>query len=96
MKAAISGNKRGRQEATDVGNPKNAALAVSANEIKKVILDYCVDNLKKNTPKDKVKVLVEERSKEQKKRIEDTSGECFELNKDDFNTDMNKFRSKDT
>ena len=63
MKAAISGNKRGRQEATAVRNPKNRELAVAANEIKKVILDYCVDNLKKNTPKDKVKVLVEERRK---------------------------------
>ena len=96
MKAAISGNKRGRQEATAVRNPKNGELAVAANEIKKVILDYCVDNLKKNTPKDKVKVLVEERRKEQKKRIKDTSGEGFDLNKDDFNTVMNKFRSKDT
>ena len=43
-----------------------------------------------------MKVLVEERSKEQKKRIEDTSGEGFELKKDDFNTVMNKFISKGT
>ena len=61
MKAAISGNKKCRQEATAVRNPKNGELAVSANEIKKVILEYCVDNLKKNTPKDEVRVLVEER-----------------------------------
>merc|ERR1711867_65934 len=70
MKAAISGNKRSREEATAVRNPKNGELTVSANEIKKVILEYCVDNLKKNTPKDEVRVLVEERRKEQKKRIE--------------------------
>ena len=38
MKAAISGNKRSRQEATAVRNPKNGELTVSANEIKKVIL----------------------------------------------------------
>ena len=43
-----------------------------------------------------MKVLVEERSKEQNKRIEDTSGKGFEPNKEDFNNDMNKFRSKDT
>ena len=43
MKAAISGNTRSRQEATAVRNPKNGELAVLANEIKKVILDYCID-----------------------------------------------------
>ena len=69
MKAAISGNKKCRQEATAVRNPQKGELVVSTNEIKKVILDYCIDNLKKNIPKDKVKVLVEERSTEQKKRI---------------------------
>ena len=51
MKAAISGNKRSRQEAMVVRNPKNGELAVSANEIKKVTLDYCVDNLKKTLQK---------------------------------------------
>ena len=51
MKAAISGNKRGRQETPAVRNSKNGELAVSANEIKKVILDYCVDNLKKTPQK---------------------------------------------
>merc|ERR1712215_405096 len=79
MKAAISGNKRSRQEATAVRNPKNGELTVSANEIKKVILEYCVDNLKNNTPKDEVRVLVEERRKEQKKRIEDTGGEGLDI-----------------
>ena len=96
MKAAISGNKRSRQEATAVRNPKNGELTVSANEIKKVILEYCVDNLKNNTPKDEVRVLVEERRKEQKKRIEDTGGEGLDISKDDFNTVLNKCRSKDT
>ena len=96
MKAAISGNKRSRQEATAVRNPKNGELTVSANEIKKVILEYCVDNLKKNTPKDEVRVLVEERRKEQKKRIEDTGGEDLYISKDDFNTVLSKCRSKDT
>ena len=43
-----------------------------------------------------MKILVEERRKEQKRKIDDTSGEGFDLNKDDFNTVMNKFRSKDT
>ena len=50
MKAAISGNKRSRQEATAVRNPKNGDLVVLTNEIKRAILDYCIDNLKKNTP----------------------------------------------
>ena len=96
MEAAISGNKRGRQEAMTVRNPKNGVLAVSAIEIRKGIIDYWVDNLKKNTPKDKVKVLVEERRKEQKRRIEDTGGEGLDISKDDFNTVLNKCRSKDT
>ena len=43
-----------------------------------------------------MEVLVEERSKYQKKRIEDTNGEGFEVNKDDFNIVMTKYRSKDT
>ena len=64
--------------------------------MKKVILDYCIDSLKKIISKDKVNIFIEERIKVQKKRIEYTNGEGFEVNKDDFNIVMNKYGSKDT
>ena len=45
IKTKISGSKREAQEPTAIKNPKTGELITDAEEIKKVTLDYCVNNL---------------------------------------------------
>ena len=45
MKTKISGSKKEVQEPNAINNPKTGELITDAEEIKKVTLDYCVNNL---------------------------------------------------
>ena len=49
MKELINGPKKSGQEPTAIRDPKTGDLVVSNEEIKKVTLAYCVDNLSKKS-----------------------------------------------
>ena len=49
MKEVVNGPKKGGQEPSAIKDPKTGDLVVSSEEIKKVTLAYCVDNLTQKT-----------------------------------------------
>ena len=76
---------------------KNAhELSVSKDMIKKVTLEYVVNNLEGNIPDKEVRDMVKLRRDIQLENMKDTSGESFEIDEDDFNNVLAKFKSKTT
>ena len=47
MKEVFTGQKKGTQEPTAIRDPKTGELVVFGEEIKKVTIAYCADNLTK-------------------------------------------------
>ena len=96
MKKGIVGPKKSRQEASAIKDPKTGELMVTKDDIKKVTLKYCVENLKGNEPDEEVKEIVEKRKKEQLEKMKSKTGESFEINHDEFEDVLEKFKKKDT
>ena len=59
----ICGGKQERQEAVAIRDPKTNELVSSPEEIKRVSLEYCVDNLKKTEPESKPEIETREMRK---------------------------------
>ena len=96
MKDEIAGQKKAKQEATAVRDPRTGELTVSKERIKEVTLEYVVNNLKGNVPEEEVKEMVDMRRKIQLEKMNDKSGELCQIEKDDFETVLMKFKSKST
>ena len=96
MKDEIAGQKKAKQEATAVRDPRTGELTVSKERIKEVTLEYVVNNLKGNVPEEEVKEMVDMRRKIQLEKMNDKSGESCQIEKDDFETVLMKFKSKST
>ena len=96
MKNEIAGPKKMPQEATAISNPATGELIVNKDKIKEITLNYCVENLKNNTPDDEVKEVVETRKQKQLKRMQDKSGEGFEVTYEEFDQVLAKYEMKET
>ena len=55
MKKVIAGPKKTPQESAATKDPKVGQLLVSKEDIKRVTLEYCAENLRNNKPDDEVK-----------------------------------------
>ena len=93
MKEIVNGPKKSCQEPTAIRDPKNGNLVVANEEIKKVTLNYCVDNLTRkidgslnNIKYDINKLRMEDRSQEEE----------LVIGKGDFKEVIRKFKSKTT
>ena len=96
MKTQILGPKKTPQEAAAIRDNKTGEIIVNKDEIKRITLNYCVENLKNNEPSDEVKELVERRKIEQQEKMTDKSGESFEVTFEEFDEVLAKFETKDT
>ena len=96
MKKELVGSKKSKQEAIALRHPETGEIIVNKNEIKKVALQYCVTNLKKNNPVDEVKESVIKTKETQLELMKDTSGEGFEVTWEEFIGVLDKFKKKDT
>ena len=96
MKDEIAGHKKAKEEATAIRDPVTDELIVSKDMIKKVTLEYVVKNLEGNIPDKEVRDMVKLRRDIQLENMKDTSGESFEIDEDDFNNVLAKFKSKTT
>ena len=96
MRKEIAGPKKPGQEASAIKDPTTGELLVTKEDIMKATLKYCTDNLKGNEPDPEVKELVEKRKKDQKMKIVMKTNESFEIDHDDFEEVMEKFKKKDT
>ena len=97
MKDFLVGGKKDNQEPAAIRNPANNDLVVAPEEIKKVTLEYCKNNLKKvgyqiegNNEAHKMKAKLHEMM------MEDNDDEDFDIENDDFNEVIDKFRRKST
>ena len=94
MKELVNGPKKGGQEPTAIRHPKTNELVVANEEIKKVTLDYCVDNLTKT--KRNQGQIYQLRNNLNELRMKDKDDEGFEIVEADFNEVLRKFNSKTT
>ena len=96
MRKQITGPKKGSQEASAIRDPKTGDVIVDKEQIKNATLKYCAENLKNNEPDDGMKYSVNMKKAEQLKIMNNKSGEGFEVTEDDFETVLDKFKTKDT
>jgi hypothetical protein len=61
MRNEIAGPKKTPQDASAIRDPKSDELLVNKERTKEATLEYCVENLKNNTPDDEVKEIVMKR-----------------------------------
>ena len=96
MKEVINGPKKKAQEPNAIKHPKTGDLIVSAEGIKKVTLEYCVENLQNNNYDEEVKDAVNIKKELHDIRMKDTSSEGFEVKKESFGRVLKKFSTKKT
>ena len=94
MKELVNGPKKGGQEPTAIRHPKTNELVVANEEIKKVTLEYCVDNLTKT--KRNQGQINQLRNSLNELRMKDRDDEGLEIVEADFNEVLRKFNSKTT
>jgi hypothetical protein len=96
MKKEITGESCKRQEPEAIRDPEDNMLIVEPDEIKKVTLKYCKDNLKK---KDKAQCYArnEEVKRElHKARMNEEDSEGFEITQEDFDDVTKNLQKKTT
>ena len=96
MKSEIAGHKKAKEEATAIRDPTTNELIVSKERIKEVTLEYVVNNLKGNTPDEAVEEMVMTRRNIQIEKMNDKSGETMDIDAEDFNNVIAKFKRKPT
>ena len=83
--------KKEAQEAVAIRDPDTGTLVVETEEIKKVTLKYCEENLRKSCEDSEERRVKEECHR---KRMEEKDEEECNVSKEDFNAVMRKFKSK--
>ena len=80
LKNKLDGPKKHGQEPTAIRYINTNDLVVTAEDINRVPLWYCVNNLNNSEPSDKVREMVVRRTKKQKERMNNNDGETFDIN----------------
>ena len=93
MREKIAGSKKQSQEVHAVKN-KKGDLIVSNEEIKKVSLEHCLDTFKNKEPHEDAKRLVELKEAVHESRMRAEYEDDFEIDKDDFNEVLDRFKKK--
>jgi hypothetical protein len=96
MKEVINGPKKGNQVPTAIKDPNDGELIVSNEEIKKVTLAYCVDNLTKQHKDESVIKALELKKVMHNIRMKEQEDEEFDVGSEDFEVVLDKFASKST
>ena len=94
MKKMINGGKNEAQEPVAIRDPDSGELVVAADEIKKVTLKYCEGNLKQKDDEKEEEREIKEKC--HKLRMEEKDDKECDIEKEDFNEVIRKFRSKQT
>ena len=93
----VSGKKKAAPEAKAIKDPESGDLVVSNSGIKEVTLQYCLNTLKNNEPKERVKELIELKEEVHALRMTDQSKDtAYELTDEDNFFIMWKFKSKNS
>lgn len=96
MKKVITGENTKGHEPVTIRDPKDNELVVDPEEIKKITLKYCQDNLKKTEKGDKYREEEEIKQELHRLRMKDKDDDGFEVDKEDFDNVLAKFQRKQT
>ena len=96
LKKKIVGDRKIGQEPSAIKDPDTGELLVSSKDIKTTTLKYCVDNLKDNKVSKNVEVIVKLKEGLHKMRMEEDTKHEFEVDKEEIEAVVEKFKSKDT
>ena len=93
MRDVVQGPRKAGQEAQAVVDSRTGELVVASSAIKQASLEYCLDTLQKNEPKEGFKKLIEAKRKLHELRMLQKDGN-FEVTEDFFWKVMAKFERK--
>ena len=93
MRERITGSKKQNQEAHAVLN-KKGDLVVSNKEILKVSLEHCLNTFENKEPHEDAKMLVKVKEQAHEIRMKAECTDTFEIEKDDFNEVLERFKRK--
>ena len=96
MKKLITGESQKTQAPVAVRYPKDGELIVEPNEIKKVTLQYCQDNLRKKEKSENYKREEEVKQELHKIRMNYKYDDDFKVDETDFEEVIHNFKSKAT
>ena len=94
MREEVSGGKKQSQEPHAVLDPKTKQTVFSAEEIKRVNLEHCVNVLSNNAPNPKVVALLNLESEVHDLMMEDTTDQETNITEDDFKETIAKLKKK--
>ena len=93
MKELIGGSKKAGQQPTAIKDPVTNELIVSNDEIKKVILKYCVDTLQNNVPDVVVQNLINITKVLHEARMNEKVDCEMEIDEVDFEKVLRRFKN---
>ena len=93
MRDVVAGPKKAGQDAQAVVDSRSGDLVVAGSAIKKASLEYCLDTLEKNEPKENFKELIDAKRKLHDMRMNENDGD-FEITEELFWEVINKFEKK--
>ena len=93
MRDVVAGPKKAGQDAQAVIDSRSGELVVASSAIQKASLEYCLDTLEKNVPKDNFKGLIEAKRKLHDLRMLEDEGE-FNITEDLFWLVVDRFEKK--
>ena len=96
MKKFITGESNKGQEPVAVRNPVNNELIVEPEEIKRVTLQYCQDNLEKKKKSDEYSKEEKVKKELHEIRMSNKEEDGFEVDEDNFEAIIQKFKGKQT
>ena len=96
MKKKVGGGKKEAQEPVAIRDPDSNELVVSAEEIKQVTLEYCKKNLTKKEEQEHREKEKEVQEEVHRIRMEEVGDDEFDVDKEEFDKVIKKFRSKQT
>ena len=93
MRDIVEGPRKAGQEAQAVVDSRSGELVVASSAIQRASLEYCIDTLKKNEPKDGFRKLIDAKRKLHNLRMLEKDGD-FEVTEDLFWQVLAKFQKK--
>ena len=93
MRDLVDGPKKAGQDAQAVEDSRSGELVVAGSAIRRVSLEYCLDTLRQNKPKEKFKQLIEVKQRLHDERMKEKDG-AFDVTEDLFWQVLDKFKRK--
>ena len=96
MKEVVGGPKKASMDPHAIEDPQTKELLVANSDIKRATLEYCANNLRNKEPDPEAKEIVELKRALMEERMKNNSDEALDISKEDYDTVLTKFKTKQT